>query len=275
MASDAATLTRSFKRSQNRRAALIAALVSLYFRSKVKIEDPQAVDRFLELMVPKILEEHDSLSESAALYGNRLRKIEVPDTTVDFEFQPIRSITEEQIRESLLAVGVNSYLKKVSTIREMDPKQFDAGTKAAMIREADRVASERVASAVARHVQNGPRRTIEDNVKQDPLTIGFVRVTKAKPCFFCAMLASRGLDGGLYQQDSFDLSDPRFIGTGNAKVHDGCGCSLKPVYTRADEILAENQKFTDMWYDFAGDGDSDPLTNFRRNYEGRESHLKK
>jgi hypothetical protein len=88
------------------------------------------------------------------------------------------------------------------------------------------------------------------------------------------MLASRGLDGGIYLRDSFDLSDPRFVGDGTAKVHDHCGCSLKPVYTRGDAILADNQKYVDMWAEFSGQGDADMLTNFRRNYEGRDPYLK-
>lgn len=273
--SDAAALTQRFRAQQSRRGALIAALVSIYLRNKVKIEDPQAVERWLQLMIPKVLEEHDLLAEAAARYGNQVRKLELGNTAVPFEFEPIRSINEDQIRASLTAVGVNSYLRKVADIRRLDEKHYDPSVKKAMIEEANEVASARVAGSVARLAQNGARRTIEDGAKNDPMTIGYVRVTKANPCYFCAMLASRGLEGGLYQRDSFDLSDPRFVGDGNAKVHDSCGCSLKPVYTRGDSILATNQKFTDMWYDMSGDGDSDALTNFRRNYEGRESHLRK
>jgi hypothetical protein len=53
-ASDVRDITRKFRASQARRASLIAALVSIYLRRKVAIEDPSAVERFLELMVPKI-----------------------------------------------------------------------------------------------------------------------------------------------------------------------------------------------------------------------------
>ena len=267
-------MTLAFRAAQIRRAALIAALVSIYFREKVSVDDPTAVDRWLDLMVPKVLEHHERSAQDAALFGDRLRAVELPGIEVPYKYDPIISVTPEQIRSSLLSVGVGSRNKKVAEIRSLPETQFPPTTKRMLIDEADRVASERVASAVARHVQNGSRRTLEDNAKRDPMTIGYVRVTRDDPCFFCAMLASRGLEGGLYQKDSFDLSDPRFVGEGTAKVHDNCGCGIKPVYRRSDEILAQNQKFTDMWYEFSGNGDADALTNFRRNYEGRATHLK-
>ena len=50
--------------------------------------------------------------------------------------------------------------------------------------------------------------------------IGWMRVTKGEaPCFFCVALASRG---PVYEDDSFDRSDPRFTGPGDVKVHDSC-----------------------------------------------------
>jgi hypothetical protein len=266
--SDPKRLTLAFRQRQVRRAALISALVSIYFRKKVAIDDPDAVERWLALMVPKVLEQHDLAAQDAVHFGDTLRELEIGHD-VPFKFEPVRSLTEEQLRASLRAVGVTPFLKKQGNIRALDDKFYTPNDKVALINEANQVASERVAAAVARHTQNGARRTLEEGARNDPMTIGFVRVTKANPCFFCAMLASRGLDGGLYAEDSFDLSDPRFIGSGTAKVHDGCGCSIKPVYKRSDEILADNKKYEDMWREFSGDGDADMLTNFRRHYEGR------
>lgn len=270
----AQAMTLQFQKAQQRRAALTAAFVALYLRHKVQIENPDAVERWLALVVPKIITAHETSAVEAVKFGTELRKLEVPATAAPYDFRVIDPISEDQLRASLKAVGINPYLKKAADIRRLDDKQYDPTTKHALIEEANQVASDRVARAVARHTQNGGRKTLEENAKNDPRAFGYVRVTKADPCFFCAMLASRGLEGGLYQRDSFDASDPRFVGDGDAKVHDGCGCTLKPVYTQNDKILASNQRFTDAWYEMSGNGDSDPLTNFRRNWEGRATHLK-
>lgn len=273
----AASKVRAQRTSQLRRAGLLATLVSLYFRDKVAVEDPAAVERWLDLMVPKIIAQGDLLAREAAAYADAVRRDEGGRGAIDipFKFEPIQAINEEQVRASLMAVGVKSYSKKAKQIRELDDKQFEPESKAALIAQANRVAAGRVAGSTLRLVQESPRRTLEEGAKNDPIAFGYVRVTKNDPCFFCAMLASRGLEGGIYSRDSFDASDPRFTGDGNAKVHDSCGCSLKPVYSRADTILEANQRFTDAWYEFSGAGDADALTNFRRNWEGREAYLKK
>lgn len=79
---------------------------------------------------------------------------------------------------------------------------------------------------------DGGRRLIENYVRTGLAPIGYARVVDADPCPFCAMLASRGAvtGDGLYKSDSFDQSNARFRGDGLFKVHDGCDCTLEPVY---------------------------------------------
>ena len=122
-------------------------------------------------------------------------------------------------------------------------------------------------AAGARHVGNGAREQIQDSAKADRRAIGWIRVTSGEPCYFCAMLASRG---PVYSVDSFDDSDALFDGAGHHKVHDNCGCSMRQVYTRkADEYPQLNVDLELGWRDLTDKlGHSPSLEEWRNNYEG-------
>lgn len=256
-------LTEAARASQARRAAAIAALVSLYYRQKVAVKDPRSVERWIDLMLPKILSEHDKQATAAARYGNRLRQLEL-GTTSDYSFQPTAALNREQVERSLRIVGPERHLRKMQEIEESD---LEPTMKRAMINDARSEAVTALAGSVARHVQDGARRTTYDNIAADPVCLGYIRITKTDPCYFCAALASRG---AVYGEDSFDESDPRFTtgkNGGNVKVHDSCGCALKPVYTDSDEFAVDAANFEALWYQWSSGGD--PMYTFRRNYEGR------
>jgi hypothetical protein len=135
-----------------------------------------------------------------------------------------------------------------------------------MLTEAKEIAARNIAGATIRHVSNGGRQTLVDATERDTKALGYVRVTKDKPCFFCAMLASRGL---VFAEDSFDASDPRFTGDGTAKVHDNCSCTMKPVNRRKDDpFLAKATDFEDLWSRWgAGGGGQKAALRFRRGYD--------
>jgi hypothetical protein len=259
---DVRRLTTAYRSTQVQRAAAVAALVAAYYRSKVDPEDPAAVDRWIDLMLPKILGQHDNIAQRAAAYATTLRRLELPNEPA-LVFEPSVGAVTEQVRKSLQVVGPGDYLNKMRDIRRLDvsPTQVRA-----LMRDAKDVTARKVMASTVRHVQNGGRQTLVDAATSDVTTIGYVRVTKAKPCFFCAMLASRGLDGGLYQEDSFAASDPRFTGEGTVKVHDECQCTYKPVYTRNDEFLKDIDPFVDMWERW-GAGGGDAALRFRRGYD--------
>lgn len=253
-------LTRAYKAQQNRRAAAIAAIVAAYYRNRVDVEDPQTIERWVDLMLPRVLSSHDTIGRLAATYASQLRRLEVP-TEPRFTFDVVPGAVEEQIRTSLKVVGPYDYTNKMRDIRRLD---VDEGQRRALEVEAKEVTARKVAASVIRHAQSGGRATLIGASDQDPVALGYVRVTRAKPCFFCAMLASRGL---VFAEDSFDFSDPRFTGDGTAKVHDECGCTMKPVYNRkTDEALAATEPFEDMWSRW-GAGGGDALLFFRRGYD--------
>lgn len=111
---------------------------------------------------------------------------------------------------------------------------------------------------------DGGRTTTIETVKADPVALGFYRVTDGAPCAFCALLASRGVvpKSTLYlSEHSFDASNARFTGLGVAKVHNDCGCSMAPVFSRDQELPDVNRKAAEV---YANRGDGDALKAFRK-----------
>ncbi len=259
--SDVTNLTTAYRTTQVQRAALIATLVAAYYRSKVDPSDPVAVERWLDLMIPRILRRHDEVADAAAKYATTLRSLEVPGPRISFE--PSVGAVAEQVKTSLMVVGPGDYLNKMKQIERLDVTPAQAR---ALTVEAKQVTARKIAASTVRHVQNGGRQTLIDATKSDASALGYVRVTRDKPCYFCAMLASRGL---VFADDSVVSSDARFTGDGTAKVHDECQCTMKPVYTRkGDPFLDATKKFTDMWTEWgAGGGGPEAVRRFRRGYD--------
>lgn len=129
-----------------------------------------------------------------------------------------------------------------------------------------------VSGAAGRHVLDGGRQVNITAMRNDGRLIGWVRVTDGNPCSFCAMLASRGVSWGPYGKASFDKSDARFVGGGEFKVHDHCGCTLEPVYSRDTALPGNSKEMRDLWNahirgKYSG---KDALRAWRRIYEQRQ-----
>jgi hypothetical protein len=262
-ATDAGRLTAAFQAAQARRAAAIAALVVAYFRTRVDVESPQSVETWLRIMIPRIMREHSLSAQQAALFGNALRRLEAPGAT-PFSFTPAPTLVEEQIRTSLEVVGVKSWSKQAADIRRLPEEQYTKPDKQAMIRELNKATEVKIAGATARHVQNGGRETLGRGVSQDKTALGWVRVTRDKPCYFCALLAGRGLQKGyVYTEGAFEDSNARFVGTGDAKVHDHCQCNIKPVYGRDDDYVKRAEFFHSLYLQASGAS----VSAFREIYE--------
>lgn len=262
-AAQAADLTARYKAQANRDAAKTAALVALYYQQRVDPSSVESVNRWLEIMVPRLILASDSGAERAAFFFNAVRQLEVGVNAPAFRAQAARGFVDSGVRKSLLAVGPYDYANKVVAIERLDvsPQQ-----QRALLAEAKAVTTGKVAAAVVRHAQAGGRQTIHENAARDEVALGWVRVTRAKPCAFCAMLASRGIHYRSFKEGSFDLSNARFTGEGDAKVHDDCGCSLKAVYAKNDPMVEQNQQFADMWTTW-GAGGGDAALRFRRGYD--------
>lgn len=105
----------------------------------------------------------------------------------------------------------------------------------------------------SRIMLDGSRTTIVDTVAADPVAVGWYRLTDGDPCWFCALLATRG---HVYKETSFDLSDPRFTGSqavDAAKVHNSCGCTLVPSFSRTEQLPAVSAEAAKIYADSTGD----------------------
>ncbi|HEX5511619.1 MAG TPA: hypothetical protein VFX41_07865 [Actinomycetales bacterium] len=123
--------------------------------------------------------------------------------------------------------------------------------------------------AALRHVFNGGREAVKKAIKLDArVARGYVRVARIGCCYFCAMLASRG---PVYGKDSFDESDPRFLGDEGTKhkVHDFCRCALRPVYTSSAMEWPNNSlDYDELWRRSTRDvSGSAKVRKFRAAYE--------
>lgn len=110
------------------------------------------------------------------------------------------------------------------------------------------------------HVLNGGRTELQRGIRRDRRALGYQRVTDGAPCYFCAMLASRG---PVYSKESFS----------NGRVHLGDGCTLEPVYAGDTEWTGRAREFAALW-DVATDGLSGPaaIAAFRREFNATQGH---
>lgn len=125
------------------------------------------------------------------------------------------------------------------------------------------------AGAASRHVLDGGNRSalrlIEDNAR----LIGYIRVTDGDPCYFCAMLASRGPVYRTPKRAGSNVRGTRnpsgrageaFTGAGAWKVHDNCACTVEPVYTTDTGWPGRGREFQQLWND-----------HIRNRYSGEEA----
>lgn len=85
-----------------------------------------------------------------------------------------------------------------------------------------------------RHALNGGRDTIAETIKADAKALGYARATSGRACAFCLMLASRG---PVYKSAV----------SGDFHAHDGCGCSVEPVYRKDADWPAGGRAAQKMW----------------------------
>lgn len=253
MSPQADALSTAYVATQTKNAAKAAVLVKALWDRQI---DPgniaESANKWLALAVPIILRYREQSVRTAGGYYGALRALELPGAT------PIRMVTpdlvpEDVIRSSLWVQGPGALLRKRDEILERVEKEIQSGGTSfaspgleAELRNAARQQSDMVANSALRHTMNGGRNAVDQTRLQDKLAVGYYRETDGDPCYFCAMLASRGI---VFKEDSFDQSDPRFEGPGDCKVHDSCACHNRPAFTRADPFPGNTKMFAEMWKD--------------------------
>jgi hypothetical protein len=250
------SLAETHRRSQDAlRAALEAYLKRVYAQMMAAPAGRPMAEQWIATVLPMILRYRARSEGLARLAYRTQRALAYPNAPTPPEPDAVDDDELEQaVASSLWATGWADLRERLSK----DEPELDAITRAGTL----------AAGAGVRHALNGGRDYTQRVIAVDNLAVGWYRVTKGDPCSFCAVLASRG---AVYKQDSFNDSDPRFIGDGEEKVHDHCACTLAPIYTRGQPVPDRNQDFADLWaVTSPGFSGKDALNSFRRAYEARQ-----
>ena len=250
-------LTQAHYAAQARNAAILYLLV-LRRWGLVKVDDiDESARAWLAGIVPIIFEYRRRSASLAARYYATFRALELHSLAEPAVARLAATMPLEQLRTSLLVTGPVAFKKKMRAV-VADEITIDEALKAA---------GRTAAAAAVRHAGDGGRQTIIDTVTDDRLALAYARVTRAAPCYFCAMLASRG---PVYPGRAFDVSDARFEGEGHAKVHDSCGCSMEPVFSADAAWPGRGREFEQLWKDSTrGKSGAAAVKAFRHAYEQR------
>lgn len=268
----AAALTEAHRLAQARQAAIITLAVQRLWVALLDEDNIiESASRWVTATIPLILRGNSQSAALARTYASTFRTIEL-DRLEPFTVEPIELVDRDKVNTSLWVTGPKALEKKLVKISGLDiPEPMER----ALVTEAVEEAGAQAAGSALRHVLDGGREQIKSAVRQDKTALGWIRVTKGDPCYFCAMLASRAIGGNgrlgaFYASDSFAISDSLFSGEGKAKAHDNCACSLQPVYSKKDPGMDQAEEWSQLWAtSTAGKGGPAAILAFRQAFEGR------
>lgn len=267
-------LDNAYRAAVARTALTVTQVLLLRWRAVQAGSLRPSAQPWLSEAVEAILAGQRNAVQIANTYASQVRSLSLPGEA--FTPPPARPPNAEQIRTSLEFQAINTTeraLRRQSSVRQgerLDPEvDQDSADRslAGSERQEMEAAIRRAAGSAIRLVVASGQDQILDVVAADTKAQGWARTTKPGCCYFCAMLASRGF---VYKEDSFSRSDPRFIGPGQHKVHDHCGCGLRPVYAGGplpDRVAELDQLWTSVSGDNPGRSNAEIIQAFRKAYE--------
>lgn len=261
----AAALTEANRLAQNKNGALVAYVVAQLWKKTIDPADisGSAADLIARL-IPLLKTRRDFSANLSRTYYQNFRAAEVQGGD-GFSLPALTQLPVDALLTSLRVMGEVALKKRIARLPLNDgiPKL----TQQLLVKKAIADTAVDISGAATRHVMNGGRDELQNLVTDDPEALGYIRVTDGDPCYFCAMLASRG---PVYDNDSFDSADPRFIGPGENKVHDHCGCGVEPVYSRKTQWPGKARAAETAWVDLSKElGHVPTINDFRKRWEGR------
>jgi hypothetical protein len=145
-------------------------------------------------------------------------------------------------------------------------------------------AKARLAAATEKQVIGAGWDTITESVLRDRKAKGYARIPEPGACYFCGMLAARGI---VYKDNSFAAAKAKFKANpafpDADRAHDYCRCHLEPVWN-AYEASADVRQWTKLYDETAkqiGYGTTPGVTAddmqvaFRQAFEGRPIDLER
>lgn len=256
VAATLAALDAAHRVKQAANAERVAQLVLAYFLTRVDGENLSGtVGDWLDFSVGQIKRGYERAHLLSVAYTRAVQDVYIPGAE-PIEIPPLPPVPEEKLRRSLSYTGPGTVAVELKKTPEaLEPPRGATAQETERYERAKTSRGERIkivmekgaaaASATTyKNVFNGHRDTTDLLVVRKQI-VGYLRVTKDNPCGFCLLLASRG---PVYREDSFAESDARFTGPGNHKVHDSCGCMLRPLFSRVPENwTSQARQADDLW----------------------------
>lgn len=190
----------------------------------------------------------------------------IPDVAPDPAVQPLITFDDFPMTDAIMSLTITgNYNVKAQMPGPADDLMQNGRTNSA--------------GAGVRHAMNGGRNAVNNIVQMDRKVIGYARVTDSDPCYWCALLASRGAD---YGKTSFVGANKKFTANKNARTdlpdswtpartHDHCRCFLRPVYAKSQSMDDEAQNYRDQWDDTTKKwfwlSNKDQIEKFRETYK--------
>lgn len=232
-------LARRHRTTQTALTSLLTLGITDLWRSLVDERGPRQVWPVLEPQLASMIQDRRAQSADIArrFYAQARAEAGVPGRSPAIE---VPRAPAAQVETSLAVTGLVSYERGIRSGRT--PEQ------------ASGVAIVTVTGAAERLVADGGRKAIAESVKSDSRAIGWYRLPDANPCWWCAMLASRGAVYGSRESASTTEDGERY--------HDHCACEPWPVFSRTEELPPEVQRWVDTWDVSANTGD--PVAAFRQ-----------
>lgn len=264
-------LDRAYRAALAQTSLLVAQALGILWGEVDPTNLAGSAPAFLPDAVEAVVGGQRRATSATDAYARLVRQLSVPDAPL-WTPPPVKPPNREQIRSSIEFLAFKETGQKIGAVEQSVAEEPD-------VESAQRTLTGRrkqlVDEAIARIVGGATRLTtaaaeqrMEDVVRSDRSAIGWARTTKPGCCYFCAMLASRG---AVYEEDSFEMSNRLFANgaiPSDQKVHDSCGCGLRPVYTREDPMPERQDVYEAIWID-SGAKASGPaaVRAFRRAYE--------
>lgn len=269
-------LTETHRKDQNTLAASLVDILKDIFLDVFRTDDIDGSSReFIRQALPIVLKARKLSNELATAYLDAFRRVEIrglvdhselrgdvaDPLTVDPKvlkmWVDLDMVSEDALDSLPGAAQVAAALH--SSGAAVAKGRIGRGVS---VEDAAQTAARAVAAKGVKLVMDGGRAPLEAEVNNGRFgAVGYARVVDADPCPFCAMLASRG---AIYRSDSFDASDSLFTGDNRFKVHDGCGCTLEPIYgRRLTDLPPGSAELVKQWAAVAS-GQPDPFGAWRR-----------
>lgn len=127
-----------------------------------------------------------------------------------------------------------------------------------------------LSGTASRLALEGGRSVVAETAQSDADAIGWMRVTDGDPCSWCAMLASRG---AVYRSagSAGGRKNAEFVGRGQFKFHDHCGCTVVAIWSQDDPRLDHADDLYDQWVQATqGHSGKAAVNAWRRYWENRD-----